>query len=36
MANYHGGRDLYNLIKIFSSEMLNNNMPNDYNIVVVQ
>ena len=29
IANYHGGRDLYNLIKIFSSEMLNNNMSDD-------
>ena len=32
IANYHGGRDLYNLIKIFSSEMLNNNMSDDPNI----
>ena len=33
IANYHGGRDLYNLIKIFSSEMLNNNKPDDPNII---
>lgn len=32
IANYHGGRDLYNLIKIFSSEMLNNNKSDDPNI----
>ena len=31
ILNYHGGRDLYNLIKIFSSEMLKNNMPDDPN-----
>jgi len=31
--NYHGGRDLYNIIKTFSSEMLKYNMPDDPNII---
>ena len=33
ISNYHGGRDLYNIIKIFSSEMLKNNMTDDPNII---
>ena len=33
LLNYHGGRDLYNIIKTFSSEMLKNNMPDDPNII---
>ena len=33
MTHYHGDRKIYNLIKIFSYKMLNNKMPNDYNIV---
>jgi len=33
MANYHGGRDLYNLIKIFSSEMMNNDKSDDQYII---
>ena len=32
ILNYHGGRDLYNIIKIFSSEMLEKNMPDDEKI----
>ena len=32
ILNYHGGRDLYNIIKTFSSEMLKYNMPDDPNI----
>ena len=32
--NYHGGRDLYHLIKIFSSEMLKNKMTSDVNKAV--
>ena len=32
--NYHGGRDLYHLIKIFSSEMLKNKMAYDLNKAV--
>ena len=34
IENYHGGRDLYHLVKIFSSEMLKNNMPSDPNKAV--
>ena len=33
IANYHGGRDLYNLIKIFSSEMMNNDKSDDQYII---
>ena len=33
ILNFHGGRDLYNLIKNFSSEMLKNNMSDDTNII---
>ena len=31
IVNYHGGRDLYNLIKIFSSDIINSNKPDDSN-----
>ena len=31
IVNYHGGRDLYNLIKIFSSDIINSNYPDDSN-----
>ena len=33
IRNFHGGRDLYNSIKIFSSAMLKYNMPDDPNII---
>ena len=31
--NFHDGRDLYNIVKIFSSEMIKYNMPDDPNII---
>ncbi len=31
--NFHDGWDFYNLVKIFSSEMIKNNMPDDPNII---
>ena len=31
--NFHGGRDLYHLVKVFSSEMMKNNMSEDPNII---
>jgi hypothetical protein len=31
IENYHGQRDLYHLVKIFSSEMLKNNTSTDPN-----
>jgi len=33
ILNYHGGRDLYNIIKTFSSEMIKNKMPDDTSII---
>ena len=33
IINYHGGRDLYNLIKIFSSEMIKNKKTDDTKII---
>ena len=33
ILNYHSDRDLYNIIKIFSSEMVKYNMPKDPNII---
>ena len=34
--NFHGGRDLYHLVKIFPSEMMKYNMPDDYNIIYME
>ena len=33
ILNYHGGRDLYNIIKTFSSEMIKNKMTDDTSII---
>ncbi len=32
-ANYHGGRDLYHLVKIFSSEIIKNNKTDDTTVI---
>ena len=33
ITNFHGGRDLYNLVKVFSSDMMKYNLPSDPKII---